>query len=62
MTVGATDDYGYRVVEKKFQIHDLHATMFHLMGIDHTRLTYRFSGRDMRLTDVHGHVIRDVLA
>jgi hypothetical protein len=62
VTVGATDDYGYRVVEKKFQIHDLHATMFHLMGIDHTRLTYRFSGRDMRLTDVHGHVIRDVLA
>jgi hypothetical protein len=49
-------------VEKKFQVHDLHATMLHLMGIDHTRLTYRFSGRDMRLTDVHGHVIRDVLA
>jgi hypothetical protein len=62
VTVGATDDYGYRVVEKKFQVHDLHATMLHLMGIDHTRLTYRFSGRDMRLTDVHGHVIRDVLA
>ncbi len=62
VAVGATDDYGYRVVEKKFQIHDLHATMLHLMGIDHTRLTYRFSGRDMRLTDVHGHVIRDVLA
>jgi hypothetical protein len=61
VTVGATDDYGYRVVEKKFQIHDLHATMLHLMGIDHTRLTYRFSGRDMRLTDVHGHIIRDVL-
>ena len=62
VTVGATDDYGYRVVEKKFMIHDLHATMLHLLGIDHTRLTYRFSGRDMRLTDVHGHVIRDVLA
>jgi hypothetical protein len=60
--VGATDDYGYRVVEKKFMIHDLHATMLHLLGIDHTRLTYRFSGRDMRLTDVYGHVIRDVLA
>ncbi len=60
--VGATDDYGYRVVEKKFMIHDLHATMLHLLGIDHERLTYRFSGRDMRLTDVHGHVIRDVLA
>ena len=60
--VGTTDDYGYRVVEKKFMIHDLHATMLHLMGIDHTRLTYRFSGRDMRLTDVYGHVIKDVLA
>ena len=60
--VGATDDYGYRVVEKKFMIHDLHATMLHLLGIDHERLTYRFSGRDMRLTDVHGTVIRDVLA
>jgi hypothetical protein len=60
--VGATDDYGYRVVEKKFMIHDLHATMLHLLGIDHERLTYRFSGRDMRLTDVHGHVITDVLA
>jgi len=62
IAVGATDDYGYRVVEKKFQIHDLHATMLWLLGIDHTRLTYRFSGRDMRLTDVHGTVIRDVLA
>ena len=60
--VGATDDYGYRVVEKKFMIHDLHATMLHLLGIDHTRLTYRFSGRDMRLTDVYGHVIDEALA
>lgn len=60
--VGATDDYGYRVIEKKFMIHDLHATMLHLMGIDHTRLTYRFSGRDMRLTDVHGKVIREAVA
>ena len=59
---GATDDYGYRVVEKKFMIHDLHATMLYLLGIDHTKLTYRFSGRDMRLTDVYGHVIRDVVA
>jgi hypothetical protein len=59
---GATDDFGYRVVEKKFMIHDLHATMLHLMGIDHTKLTYRFSGRDMRLTDVYGHVIRDIVA
>jgi hypothetical protein len=60
--VGATDDYGYRVVEKKFMIHDLHATMLHLLGIDHKRLTYRFSGRDIRLTDVYGNVIHDVLA
>jgi len=60
--VGATDDYGYRVVEKKFMVHDLHATMLHLLGIDHTRLTYRFSGRDIRLTDVYGNVIEDVLA
>ncbi len=60
--VGATDDYGYRVVEKKFTMHDLHATMLHLLGIDHTQLTYRFSGRDMRLTDVSGTVIDDVLA
>ena len=59
---GATDDFGYRVVEKKYLIHDLHATMLHVLGIDHTRLTYRFSGRDIRLTDVHGHPIRDVLA
>ncbi|MFM7206705.1 MAG: DUF1501 domain-containing protein [Planctomycetaceae bacterium] len=60
--VGATDDYGYRVVEKKFTIHDLHATMLHLLGIDHTRLTFRFSGRDIRLTDVAGSVIGDILA
>ena len=62
VVTGATDDFGYRVVEKKYMIHDLHATMLHLLGIDHTRLTYRFSGRDIRLTDVYGHVIRDVVA
>ena len=54
---GATDDYGYHAVENKVEIHDLHATMLHLLGIDHKRLTYRFGGRDMRLTDVHGEVI-----
>ena len=59
---GQTDEYGYKVVENKAEIHDLHATLLHLLGIDHTRLTFRFSGRDMRLTDVHGHVIREVLA
>jgi Protein of unknown function (DUF1501) len=59
---GATDDYGYHAVENKVEIHDLHATMLHLLGIDHKRLTYRFGGRDMRLTDVHGEVITGVLA
>lgn len=59
---GATDDYGYKVVENKAEIHDLHATMLHLLGIDHTRLTFRFSGRDMRLTDVKGHVMKEILA
>ncbi len=58
---GRTDDYGYRVVENKTSVHDLHATMLHLLGIDHEIQTYRFSGRDIRLTDVHGRVIRDVL-
>jgi hypothetical protein len=59
---GQTDDYGYHVVENKVEIHDLHATMLHLLGMDHKRVTYRFGGRDMRLTDVHGEVVRGVLA
>jgi hypothetical protein len=59
---GATDDYGYFAVENKVQIHDLHATMLHLLGVDHKRLTYRFSSRDMRLTDVHGEVVEGILA
>lgn len=59
---GATDDYGYYAVENKVTIHDLHATILHLLGIDHTRLTFRFGGRDMRLTDVHGEVVHEVLA
>jgi hypothetical protein len=59
---GATDEFGYKAVEQRCEIHDLHATMLHLLGIDHTRLTFRFSGRDMRLTDVHGQVIREILA
>lgn len=58
---GKTDEYGYRVIENKTTIHDLHATMLHLMGIDHIQLTYPFGGRDIRLTDVHGHVIHDIL-
>ena len=59
---GATDDYGYKVVENKVEIHDLHATMLHLLGIDHKRLTFRFGGRDMRLTDVKGELIAEILA
>ena len=61
VSVGATDEWGYRAVERRLEIHDLHATLLHLLGLDHTRSTFRFSGRDMRLTDVHGHVIDDVL-
>ncbi len=57
---GATDEFGYRVVENRVTIHDLHATMLHLLGIDHTKLTYRFGGRDMRLTDVHGEVVKGI--
>lgn len=59
---GATDDYGYHAVEDKVEIHDLHATMLHLLGVDHKRLTYRFGGRDMRLTDVHGELVEGILA
>jgi hypothetical protein len=58
---GATDEYGYKAVEKPVSIHDLHATMLHLLGIDHTKLTFRFSGRDIRLTDVHGEILHDIL-
>ncbi|HEX4613443.1 MAG TPA: DUF1501 domain-containing protein [Urbifossiella sp.] len=58
---GATDDFGYHAVRDKVQVHDIHATMLHLLGFDHTRLTYRFGGRDMRLTDVHGELVRGVL-
>lgn len=59
---GETDEYGVRVAKDGMHVHDFHATILHLMGLDHTRLTYRHSGRDFRLTDVHGNVIKDVLA
>lgn len=62
MTYGSTDEFGYRAIENKVEIHDLHATMLHLCGMDHTKVTYRFSGRDMRLTDVHGHVLHDIIS
>ena len=59
---GATDEYGYKAVENKVMIHDLHATMLAMLGMDHEQLTFRFSGRDMRLTDVHGEIIHDIIA
>jgi hypothetical protein len=59
---GATDELGYNAVENVVHVHDLHATMLHLFGIDHTKLDYRFQGRDFRLTDVHGKIVRDILA
>lgn len=59
---GATDDYGYQAVEGKVHIHDWHATVLHLLGLDHERLTYNYAGRDFRLTDVHGDVVREILA
>ncbi|WP_299466077.1 DUF1501 domain-containing protein [uncultured Gimesia sp.] len=59
---GATDDYGYYAVKNKVHIHDLHATILHLLGLDHKKLTYQFAGRDFRLTDVHGEVISDIFA
>ena len=59
---GETDDYSYNIVKDPMHVHDLNATMLHLMGIDHERLTYRFQGRDFRLTDVHGRIVNDILA
>jgi hypothetical protein len=59
---GATDEYGYKAVENRMEIHDLHATMLHLLGVEHTKQTFRFSGRDMRLTDVHGHVVKEIVS
>jgi hypothetical protein len=59
---GATDDFGFRAVENRVHVHDLHATILHLLGFDHEQLTYRYAGRDFRLTDVHGRVVREILA
>ncbi len=59
---GATDEFGFRAVDRPTSVHDLHATILHLLGIDHERLTYRYAGRDFRLTDVHGRVLRDIVA
>ena len=62
LTYGSTDDYGYYAVEKKVHFHDLHATILHLLGLDHEKLTYRYGGRDFRLTDIHGDVVHEILA
>ncbi|WP_390621780.1 DUF1501 domain-containing protein [Rubripirellula tenax] len=61
-TYGATDEVGLKAVENRVHVHDLHATILHLLGFDHTRLTYRYAGRDFRLTDVHGNVVTDIIA
>ena len=61
-TYGVTDDYSYNITENPVAVHDLHATILHLLGVDHTRLTYKYQGRHFRLTDVHGKVVRDILA
>jgi len=62
ITYGKTDELGYHVAEDPVHVHDLQATILHLMGLDHEKLTYRFQGRDFRLTDVAGNVVRAVLA
>jgi hypothetical protein len=59
---GATDDYGYEAVDRRMHIHDWHATVLHLLGLDHERLTFRHAGRDFRLTDVHGEVAKEIIA
>ena len=61
LTYGKTDEFGYSIVENPVHVHDLNATVLHLLGLDHERLTFRYQGRDFRLTDVHGHVVRDML-
>jgi len=61
ITHGETDDLGYHAVKDKVHVHDLHATMLHCLGIDHSRLTFKFQGRHYRLTDVHGNVVKKIL-
>jgi hypothetical protein len=61
VTYGETDDFGLKAIEKVSTVHDLHATILHLLGFDHERLTYRYAGRDFRLTDVHGNVMREII-
>jgi arylsulfatase A-like enzyme len=61
ISYGATDDFGFNAVENRVSVHDFQATILHLLGIDHTRLTYRFQGRQFRLTDVHGEIVQGIL-
>ncbi len=62
LSYGSTDDYGYKAVENTVHVHDLHATALHLLGLDHEKLTYKYAGRDFRLTDVHGRVVKEIFA
>ena len=62
MTLGATDEYGYNVTENPVHVHDIQATILHLLGIDHEKLTYKFQGRYYRLTDVHGQVVKEIVS
>ncbi|MCI0636071.1 MAG: DUF1501 domain-containing protein, partial [Actinobacteria bacterium] len=62
ISFGKTDEYGYNVIEDPLEVHDLHATLLHLMGFDHEKLVYRHQGRDYRLTDVFGRVVHEILA
>jgi uncharacterized protein (DUF1501 family) len=62
MTYGETDEFGFKAMVNKMHVHDLHATVLHLLGLDHEQLTYRHAGRDFRLTDVYGRVVREILA
>ena len=62
MAYGVTDEFGFKAVENIMTVHDLHATILHLMGLDHERLTFRHAGRDFRLTDVHGNVVRKIIS
>ena len=59
---GATDEFGFKAVEKPVHVHDLHATLLKLLGFDHEKLTYRYAGRDFRFTDVHGNVVNEIIA
>ena len=61
-THGATDEFGYNIIEKPVHVHDFQATLLHILGIDHEKLTYKFQGRRYRLTDVHGNIVKELLA